>query len=132
MQEPTMDFERVKLDIEGHVGLITLNHPEVMNAVSTEMLVGLMRALAEIDNPKHGVRCILITGAGRGFCAGANLQPRAEDSSAPPDAGSILETHYHPFLRRLRKLRMPVVTAVNGEAAGVGMSIALMVDIVVC
>ena len=73
----------------------------------------------------------MITGEGRGFCAGANLQPRAEGSAAR-DAGVVLETVYHPFLRRLRELPMPFVTAVNGAAAGVGMSFALMGDLVLC
>jgi 2-(1,2-epoxy-1,2-dihydrophenyl)acetyl-CoA isomerase len=70
-----------------------------------------------------------MTGAGRGFCAGANLQP---GSSGSRDAGLVLETLYHPFLRRLRELPMPLVTAANGAAAGVGMSFALMGDLVLC
>jgi len=126
-----MEFERVRLDIEESVGVLTLNHPEVMNAVSAEMLGGLMNALDHVESPKHGVRCLLVTGSGRGFCAGANLQPRAEGSRASGDAGSVLETLYHPFLRRLRELPMPIVTAVNGAAAGVGMSFALMGDLCV-
>lgn len=125
-----MEFERAKLDIEGHLGILTLNHPEVMNAVSKEMLGGLMQALDQIVDPKNAVRCVVITGAGRGFCAGANLQPG--ESGGSRDAGQVLETHYHPFLRRLRELPMPLVTAVNGAAAGVGMSFALMGDLVLC
>src|SRR5271163_3022905 len=127
-----MEFERAKLEIDGPVGIVTLNHPEVMNAVSLEMLGGLMRVLEHVEDPKNGVRCLLMTGAGRGFCAGANLQPRAEGSSGSRDAGLVLETQYHPFLRRLRELPIPFVTAVNGAAAGVGMSFALMGDLVVC
>jgi len=127
-----MEFERVKLEIENNVGILTLNHPEVMNAVSAEMLRGLMKALDHAEDPRNGVRCLLMTGAGRGFCAGANLQPRTDQSEASNDAGSVLETAYHPFLRRLRELPMPFVTAVNGAAAGVGMSFALMGDLVVC
>ena len=127
-----MEFERAKLDIEGPVGVVTLNHPEVMNAVSAEMLGGLMNALDQIEDPKNGVRCMLMTGAGRGFCAGANLQPRSEGQRGSRDAGLALETQYHPFLRRLRELPIPFVTAVNGAAAGVGMSFALMGDLVLC
>jgi 2-(1,2-epoxy-1,2-dihydrophenyl)acetyl-CoA isomerase len=130
--ERTMEFERAKLDIEGPVGIVTLNHPEVMNAVSSEMLGGLMKALDHVEDPKNGVRCILLTGAGRGFCAGANLQPSGGGPSGSRDAGSVLETQYHPFLRRLRELPIPFVTAVNGAAAGVGMSFALMGDLVLC
>ncbi len=124
-----MEFARAKLDIDGQVAILTLNHPEVMNAVSAEMLGGLMNALDHALDPKTGARCILLTGAGRGFCSGANLQP---GSRASRDAGDILETAYHPFLRRLRELPMPLVTAVNGAAAGVGMSIALMGDLALC
>jgi 2-(1,2-epoxy-1,2-dihydrophenyl)acetyl-CoA isomerase len=126
-----MEFQRAKLDIEGNVGIVTLNHPEVMNAVSTEMIGGIMNALAEVENPKNGLRCLVVTGAGRGFCAGANLQPSGSVSGSR-DAGSVLETHYHPMLRKLRELPMPIVSAVNGAAAGVGMSIALMGDMVLC
>src|ERR1700735_2568254 len=130
--ERTMEFERAKLDINGPVGIVTLNHPEVMNAVSAEMLGGLMKALDQIEDPKNGVRCMLMTGAGRGFCAGANLQLSGGGPSGSRDAGSVLETQYHPFLRRLRELPIPFVTAVNGPAAGVGMSFALMGDLVLC
>jgi 2-(1,2-epoxy-1,2-dihydrophenyl)acetyl-CoA isomerase len=127
-----MEFQRAKLDIDGNVGILTLNHSEVMNAVSTEMLGGLMSAFAEVENPKNGVRCLIMTGAGRGFCAGANLQPSSGNLSGSGGAGSVLETAYHPFLRKLRELPMPLVTAVNGVAAGGGMSFALMGDLVMC
>jgi 2-(1,2-epoxy-1,2-dihydrophenyl)acetyl-CoA isomerase len=124
-----MEFTRVKLDIQDQVAILTLNHPEVMNAVSSEMLSGLMSAIDEIEAPANGVRCVVMTGAGRGFCAGANLQSGPAGSR---DAGQALETQYHPFLRRLRELPMPFLTAVNGAAAGVGMSFALMGDLVLC
>jgi 2-(1,2-epoxy-1,2-dihydrophenyl)acetyl-CoA isomerase len=127
-----MEFERAKLDIDGAVGIVILNHPEVMNAVSSEMLGGLMKALDHVEDRKNGVRCMLLTGAGRGFCAGANLQPSGGGPSGSRDAGSVLETQYHPFLRRLRELPIPLVSAVNGATAGVGMSFALMGDLVLC
>ena len=112
-----MEFERAKLDIDGSVGILTLNHPEVMNAVSTEMIGGIMSGLAEVEKPKNGVRCLIMTGAGRGFCAGANLQPSG-NVSGQRDAGSVLETHYHPMLRKLRELPMPIVE--RGEWRGGG------------
>lgn len=127
-----MEFDRAKLDIDGKVATLTLNHPEVMNAVSLEMLGGLMKALDEVENPKNGVRCLIMTGEGRGFCTGANLQGRGDNNGGRPDTGSNLETSHHPFLRRLRNLKMPFITAINGPAAGIGMSYALMGDLVIC
>jgi 2-(1,2-epoxy-1,2-dihydrophenyl)acetyl-CoA isomerase len=127
--EFAMEFERARLEIDGTVGILTLNHPEVMNAVGPEMTGGLMKAISEAQSRKHGLRCLVITGAGCGFCAGANLQP---GSAADADAATLLETLFHPVLRRLRDLPFPLVTAVNGAAAGVGMSFALMGDLVLC
>ena len=127
-----MEFERARLEIDGHVATLTLNHPEVMNAVSPEMLGGLMKAMDEVEDPKNGVRCLVMTGEGRGFCTGANLQGRGDNNGGRPDAGSALETLYHPFLRRLRNLDMPFITSVNGPAAGAGMSFAMMADIILC
>jgi 2-(1,2-epoxy-1,2-dihydrophenyl)acetyl-CoA isomerase len=125
-----MDFERVKLDIEGPVAVLKFNHPEVMNAVSMEMLGGLKEALDTIEDPDTKARCLVLTGEGRAFCAGANLQGRNAPKTNRRDPGSALETGYHPILRRLRNLPMPLVTAVNGAAAGVGMSFALMGDMI--
>ncbi len=128
-----MDFERVKVDVQGRVGVLTLNHPEVMNAVSSEMLNGLIAAMTYIERPDTGIRALVFTGTGRGFCAGANLSGGPSSGAFKPeerDAGAALETMYHPFLRRLRNLKVPLVTAVNGAAAGVGMSFALMGDMI--
>ena len=123
-----MDFNKVTLDIDNGVATVTLNHPEVMNAISIDMLEGLADAMDVIEDKARGVRCVVITGAGRGFCAGANLQGR--NTGEKRGAGAVLESHYHPLLRRIRHLHCPVVTAVNGVAAGAGMSIALMGDLV--
>jgi 2-(1,2-epoxy-1,2-dihydrophenyl)acetyl-CoA isomerase len=123
-----MEFDRATLVIEEQVGILTLNHPEVMNAVSSEMIGGLMKAMDQVEDRKNGLRCLVMTGAGRGFCAGANLQGGANSA----DVGQLLETQYHPFLRRLRELPMPLVSAINGAAAGIGMSLALMADLVLC
>ncbi|HRE62045.1 MAG TPA: enoyl-CoA hydratase/isomerase [Micropepsaceae bacterium] len=130
------DFERVRVEhhgtAEAPVGVIVLNHPEVMNAVSPEMLSGLRAALDYIENPAQAFRAIVLTGEGRGFCTGANLSGGAgsmQDTGAR-DAGLALEVAYHPVFRRLRNLKMPLITAVNGPAAGVGMSFALMGDMI--
>jgi 2-(1,2-epoxy-1,2-dihydrophenyl)acetyl-CoA isomerase len=126
---PALSFPRIRLEIDGAVGTLTLAHPEVLNAISPEMLGGLLDALDAVEDPAHGLRCLLVTGEGRGFSAGANLGGSGPSTRAD-DAGAVLETHYHPVFRRLRDLSMPIVTAVNGVAAGVGMSLALMGDMV--
>lgn len=125
----SFSFPRIRLDLEGAAATLTLAHPEVLNALSPEMLEGMLAALDVVEDPAHAVRCLLLTGEGRAFCAGANLTgvgPRAGSQ----DAGSVLETHYHPVFRRLRDLPMPIVSAVHGAAAGIGMSLALMGDMV--
>jgi 2-(1,2-epoxy-1,2-dihydrophenyl)acetyl-CoA isomerase len=124
------DFERAYVTIHGSVACLTMNHPEVMNAASQSMAGGLTAAIEFIEAPANDIRAVILTGEGRGFCSGANLSEFPKDG-APRDAGHGLETVYHPLLRRLRNLRMPLVTAVNGAAAGVGMSLALMGDLVV-
>jgi 2-(1,2-epoxy-1,2-dihydrophenyl)acetyl-CoA isomerase len=128
-----MQFKHVMLDFDGQVAILKLDHPEVMNAVSKDMLGGLSDAIDAIEDRRGDVRCLVITGVGRAFCAGANLQGR---NNAEPgkrtNAGAALETAYHPFLRRLRNLHCPIVTSVNGAAAGAGMSFALMGDMILC
>ena len=124
-----MDFNKVVLDFEGHVAVLKFNHPEVMNAVGAAMLEGLNAAIREVQDPNNGARCLLLTGVGRGFCAGANLAERGTRGKGD-GAGASLRNAYHPLLLTLRDLDMPLVTAVNGAAAGVGMSFALLGDIV--
>lgn len=123
------DFERAYVTAHGAVAVLTLNHPEAMNAASAKLVAGAREALRFVTAPDSGFRCLVITGEGRGFCSGANLSDRADGIALEP--GESLQTIFHPFLRQLRDLDMPVVTAVNGAAAGIGMSIALMGDIVV-
>ena len=78
-----MEFKKVKVDVEGGVATLTLNHPEVMNAISIDVLEGLGEALDFVEDKANGVRCVVLTGAGKGFCAGANLQGRnTGDASA--------------------------------------------------
>jgi len=123
------EFERAHLTAHGSVAVLTMNHPEVLNAASVKMVGGLYAALNEIEKPGSAFRALIITGEGRGFCSGANLA-EVPEQNASSGAGSALDSAYHPFLRRLRDLKIPVVTAVNGAAAGIGMSIALMGDII--
>jgi 2-(1,2-epoxy-1,2-dihydrophenyl)acetyl-CoA isomerase len=130
-QEETMQFKHCTLDMDGPVAVLTLDHQEVMNAVSMDMLAGLAEALDEIEANKANVRCVVLTGAGRAFCTGANLQGRNQQQKpGRSNAGAALETAFHPFLRRIRNLHCPLVTAVNGPAAGAGMSFALLGDMI--
>ena len=123
-----MARERISLDYDGNVAVLKLNHPDVLNAVGAQMLGEFADAVAEV-RASDTARALLITGEGRAFCAGANLQ-----DDAPRDgerrSGDGLRSGYHPLLLSLRELPMAVVTAVNGAAAGVGMSFACMGDIV--
>ncbi|MDR3468799.1 MAG: enoyl-CoA hydratase/isomerase [Xanthobacteraceae bacterium] len=125
-----MQFKHVTLEFDAPVAILRLDHQEVMNAVSIEMLQGLGEALDAIEERRAEVRCVVLTGAGRAFCTGANLQGRNKQESPTRRAGAALETAFHPFLRRIRHLHCPLVTAVNGPAAGAGMSFALLGDIV--
>jgi 2-(1,2-epoxy-1,2-dihydrophenyl)acetyl-CoA isomerase len=125
------DFERCYVTAHGNVAIITMNHPEVMNAASVKMVYGLSDAIDYVEKPDHGFRAAILTGEGRGFCSGANLSEVPEEGQQRGGVGSALETAYHPLLRKMRDLRMPLLTAVNGAAAGVGMSFALMGDLIV-
>lgn len=122
-----MGYERISLEIGDGIALLKFNHPEVLNAVGPQMVGELRQAVREASD--SGARCLLLTGEGQGFCSGANL---GEVSRREPGAGSgdVLRASYHPLLLAIRDLEMPIVTAVNGAAAGVGMSFALMGDIV--
>jgi 2-(1,2-epoxy-1,2-dihydrophenyl)acetyl-CoA isomerase len=127
-----MEYQCIQIEFKNSIAQLTLNHPETLNAVSLQMIRELNRVLDEIEDPSKGARCLLITGKGRGFCAGADLSDPEKNmgGDAQIDLGESLEKWYNPFLIRLRDLRMPIVTAVNGPAAGVGMSLALMGDMV--
>src|SRR6185503_16113605 len=122
------EFDRAYVTAHGNVAILTLNHPEAMNAAGTKLVKGAAAALNFIEKKDSGFRAMILTGEGRGFCSGANLAERGGEEAG---VGHALETVYHPFLRRLRDLSIPFVTAVNGAAAGVGMSIALMGDLVI-
>jgi len=128
-----MAFETLSLDTGTNVAVLTLNQPDSLNAVSQTMIDELTAALEQVSQENSGVRCLVMTGAGRAFCAGANLADgRMAGNMANPerDLGELLENGYHPILRKLRDLPFPFVTAVNGGAAGIGMSFALMGDLI--
>ena len=110
---------------------ITLNRPERLNSFNDVMHQQLAECLKQAERDDT-VRCLLITGAGRGFCAGQDLNDRNVDPNGPaPDLGMSVETFYNPLVRRLAKLPKPVICAVNGVAAGAGATLALGCDMVI-
>ena len=108
---------------------LTLNRPDKLNAANEELLRALLNALNEAESDAS-CRALLLTGAGRGFCAGQELgSAMMPGPNGPPDLGSVADLH-HAFVRKLRSVPLPVVCAVNGVAAGAGASYALACDIV--
>ncbi|MEO8165789.1 MAG: 2-(1,2-epoxy-1,2-dihydrophenyl)acetyl-CoA isomerase PaaG [Betaproteobacteria bacterium] len=125
-----MNFNTILLDIVEGVATITLNRPERLNAFTAEMHSELKQAMQRIQ-ADASVRALMITGAGRGFCAGQDLSERDTREAGQSGAvGSSLEQYYNPLLRQLRALPYPVICAVNGVAAGAGCNLALACDIV--
>jgi len=123
--------DHIVTTIDGGVAAITLNRPEKLNAFTVPMLVDFHRAL-ETAASVDVVRAVLITGAGRGFCAGQDLSDRSvAPGEAAPDLGESLEVRYNPVVRLMRSMAKPVVVAVNGVAAGAGANLALAGDIVI-
>ncbi|HWU25657.1 MAG TPA: enoyl-CoA hydratase/isomerase [Rhizomicrobium sp.] len=122
------DFERAYITVHGPIAVLTMNHPQAMNAVSPKMAGGLISAIDHIE-ASDAIRAVVLTGEGKAFCSGHNLTETPASESAR-DPGFVLETSYHPLLRRLRNLRMPLIVAVNGVAAGIGMSYALLGDLI--
>jgi 2-(1,2-epoxy-1,2-dihydrophenyl)acetyl-CoA isomerase len=116
--------------LEGGVLTLTLNRPERLNALNGALIEGLSAGIERAATAPE-CRAVLITGAGRGFCAGADLANRAfAPGDARPDLGQSLENGINPLIRAIRNLPKPVVCAVNGPAAGAGANLALACDIV--
>ncbi len=120
--------EPVLYRVDGAVATVTLNRPEVLNALDEALLTALRAAVARAGEDDT-VRAVVITGAGRAFSAGADLGV-ANAGSAEVDLGAKLRSRYHPLILAMRDLPKPIVSAVNGVAAGAGMSIALAGDVV--
>ena len=129
-QSPT--FETIRLSSQGHVAVLTLNRPQRLNAAPPAMFDEIQVALRAL--PSLGARALLITGEGRAFCSGADLQGRTDPGVQPPTQPRGTATHrsltesYGPTMLALSKLALPVVCAVNGVAAGIGCSLALAGD----
>jgi 2-(1,2-epoxy-1,2-dihydrophenyl)acetyl-CoA isomerase len=118
--------------VEQHTGyrIITFNRPDKLNAFNEAMHQALREAITDAE-ADESTRALMITGNGRGFCAGQDLADRLAAPGETVVLGSTLEAHYNPLVRKLRSLPFPVVAAVNGVAAGAGANIALACDIVV-
>ncbi|VAW01812.1 1,2-epoxyphenylacetyl-CoA isomerase, partial [hydrothermal vent metagenome] len=126
-----MAYETILFSIEDAAARLTLNRPDRLNSFTVQMHDEIRDALDRIDADKS-VRVLLITGAGRGFCAGQDLSDRAVAPGGDNvELGESLEDRYNPLIRRLTSLEMPVICAVNGVAAGAGVNIALAADIVI-
>ena len=126
-----MTYETIEFSIAEGVATLRLNRPDKLNSFNDAMHAEVRAALKSLKAEPE-VRCLLVTGTGRGFCTGQDLSDRkVAPGEAPPDLGASLEKRYNPLIRTLRNLDMPVVCAVNGVAAGSGANIALACDIVI-
>ena len=110
------------------IGKTTLNRPEKYNSFVREMALALQNILNDCAND-DSIRCILITGSGKAFCAGQDLKEATDPEG--PEIEQIVREHYNPIIRKIREIEKPVIAAVNGIAAGAGANVALACDIVV-
>jgi 2-(1,2-epoxy-1,2-dihydrophenyl)acetyl-CoA isomerase len=125
-----MSYESILFEVDSGIARLTLNRPDKLNSFNIQMHAEVREALSGI--PGSGARVLVLTGAGRGFCAGQDLGDRAvAPGSQGVDLGESIENRYNPLVLSLRNLPMPVIAAVNGVAAGAGANIALACDIVI-
>ena len=132
-----MAFDKITYDVEGLIATITFNDPSTLNAAGTDTVSETLEAL---QYAAEDARCTILTGGGRGFSSGANLssgrlsgdESDGAERTSKFDAGRSLEVYYNPLIIAMRDHSHPIITAVNGPAAGVGCSIALMGDLIVC
>jgi 2-(1,2-epoxy-1,2-dihydrophenyl)acetyl-CoA isomerase len=125
-----MPYDHILFSVEGAIARLTLNRPDKLNSFNTKMHDEVQRALQTL--PVSGARVLVLTGAGRGFCAGQDLGDRAvAPGSKGVDLGESIDKYYKPLVIALSNLPMPVIAAVNGVAAGAGANIALACDLVI-
>jgi len=124
-----MTYESILFELSGGIARLTLNRPDKLNSFTAAMHGEVADVLARVE--AEGARVLVITGAGRGFCAGQDLNERQVSNGVPPDLGETVDKYYAPLVRRLQALPMPVVVGVNGVAAGAGANLALAGDIVI-
>jgi 2-(1,2-epoxy-1,2-dihydrophenyl)acetyl-CoA isomerase len=126
----TMSYQNILFDITGGVARLTFNRPDRLNSFNTAMHAEVREALGSLGG--SDARVLVITGAGRGFCAGQDLGDRAVAAAGTvADLGESIEKNYKPLVLALRSLQMPVIAAVNGVAAGAGANVALACDLVI-
>ena len=118
----------IQLSLQANVATITLNRPEKLNSFTRQMHAELRDALDAAQ--AQGARAIVLTGAGRGFCAGQDLADLDFTPGASTDLGALIDENFNPLVRKLRAMPVPVIAAVNGIAAGAGANLALACDIV--
>ena len=118
-----IQFEKI-----GAIGKITLNRPDKYNAFVRDMALELQKKLDECSSDET-IRCIIISGSGKAFCAGQDLKEATDPNS--PTIEEIVQQHYNPIIKKIREIEIPVIAAVNGVAAGAGANVALACDIVV-
>jgi 2-(1,2-epoxy-1,2-dihydrophenyl)acetyl-CoA isomerase len=125
-----MSYQNILFDLQSGVARLTLNRPDKLNSFNVEMHLEVRDAIENTRN-EAAARVLILTGAGRGFCAGQDLGDRAVSPGGEVDLGESIEQYYAPLVRSLRSLPMPVLCAVNGVAAGAGAQVALACDIVI-
>lgn len=126
-----MSFETIAFAVEAGIARLTLNRPDRLNSFTDRMHEEVREALTRVETDP-AIRVLVLAGAGRGFCAGQDLNDRSVSAGdAAPDLGASVEKNYKPLVLRLQNLRVPTVCAVNGVAAGAGASLALACDVVV-
>jgi 2-(1,2-epoxy-1,2-dihydrophenyl)acetyl-CoA isomerase len=125
-----MTYAKILLAQDRGLATLTLNAPDKLNAVSRKMIAELKDCWEKLA-ADPSVRAVLLTGAGRGFCAGADLSDPDREQGATADSGAALEKFFNPVIRLMRSMPKPIVAAVNGPAAGVGMSFAMASDIAI-
>lgn len=125
-----MSYQDIQFDLSGGIARLTLNRPDKLNSFTANMHGEVADALTRVET--EGARVLVLTGAGRGFCAGQDLSERKPSADGtPPDLGETVDKFYAPLVRRLSALPMPVVVGVNGVAAGAGANLAFAGDIVI-
>lgn len=119
-----MPYQTIQFTVSDGIATLTLNRPDVMNALNARMRTEITTALTDLPG---GVRCVVMTGAGRGFCSGQDLT----DAPSDADFGKVLRDEYEPMLRAVIGCAVPVIAALNGVAAGAGANLALSADLVI-